>query len=243
MDKGRSASRYRWPPLSGYLAPAMVGQMLPWRRMIPMRSVLTAAAAALMLGGLAGCVPQGQTAASAHPNSIIVRAFAFSPEVVTLDPSFGFSLSRRAPGVPPGERAAAVGRAAAFSLADAITTQLGLLGYDAIRSDTAVPGPGARALIVSGAFRHIDAGRRRHVGAENPNIAVDVDVDYQAGAAAPQRITELHLDSRQIPPAAIVGASVQRGVDVTLAASRVGGAIARYMSDTARLNNWPEASR
>jgi hypothetical protein len=211
--------------------------------MITMRTVLTAAAAALMLVGLAGCVPQSETVPSAHPSPIIVREFTFAPEVVTLDPSFGFSLSRRAPGVPPSERAAAVGRAAAFSLADAITTQLRLLGYDAIRSDTAVSEPGARALIVGGTFRHIDAGRRRQVGAENPNIAVDVDVDYQAGAAAPQRIAQLHLDSRQVPPAAIVGASVQHGVDVTLAASRVGGAIARYMSDTARLNNWPGAAR
>jgi len=211
--------------------------------MIRMRSVLTAVAAGLSLVALAGCVPQGQTGAPAHPNSIIVREFAFAPEVVTLDPSFGFSLSRRAPGVPQSERAAAVGRAAAFSLADAITTQLGLLGYDAIRSETAVPEPGARALIVSGSFRHIDEGRRRHVGAENSSIAVDVDVDYQAGGAAPQRITELHLDSRQVPPAAIVGASARRGADVNLAASRVGGAIARYMNDTARLNNWPAASR
>ncbi len=211
--------------------------------MVPMRFALTGAAAALFLVALAGCVPQSQTVAPAHPNLIIVREFTFSPEVVTLDPSFGFSLSRRAPGVPASERAAAVGRAAAFSLADAITTQLGLLGYDAIRSDTAVPEPGARALIVSGTFRHVDEGRRRHVGAENPSIGVDVEVDYQAGGTAPQRITELHLDSRQVPPAAIVGASARRGADVNLAASRVGGAIARYLSDTARLNNWPGAAR
>jgi hypothetical protein len=208
-----------------------------------MRSVLTVAAAALMLVCLAGCVPQDASDASAHPNPIIVREFTYSLGVVTLDPSFGFSLSRGAPGVPPSQRAAGVARAAAFSLADAITTQLGLLGYDALRSDTAVPAPGARALIVSGTFRHIDEGRRRHVGAENSNIAVDVVVDYQAGGAAPQRITELHLDSRQTPPDAIVGVSARRGADVNLAASRVGGAIARYMNDTARLNNWPSASR
>lgn len=211
--------------------------------MAPMRFVLTGAAAALLLVALAGCVLQSGAVAPAHPNLIIVREFSFSPGVVTLDPSFGFSLSRRAPGVPASERAAAVGRAAAFSLADAITTQLGLLGYDAIRSDSAVPEPGARALIVSGTFRHIDEGRRRQVGAENPSIAVDVEVDYLVGGGAPQRITELHLDSRQVPPAAIVGVSAQRGADVNLAASRVGGAIARYMSDTARLNSWPGASR
>lgn len=210
--------------------------------MMPMRSVLTAAAA-LFLGALAGCVPLGQTAAPAHPSLIIVREFTFSPEVVTLDPSFGFSLSRREPGIPPSERAAGIGRAAAFSLADAITTQLSRLGYDAIRSESALPEPGARAFIVSGSFRHIDEGRRRHVGAENPSIAVDVAIDYQVGGAAPQRLAELHLNSRQVPPDAIVGASAQRGADVNLAASRVGGAIARYMGDTARLNNWPAAAR
>jgi len=210
--------------------------------MVAMRLVLTAAATALLFVGLAGCVPQ-ETGALAHPNPIIVREFTFSPGVVTLDPSFGFSLYRGSPGVPPGERAAGVGRAAAFSLADATTAQLGLLGYDAIRSESAVPEPGARAFIISGVFRHIDEGRRRHVGAENANIAVDVDVDYQVGGGAPQRITELHLDSRQIAPSAIVGVAAQRGADVNLAASRVGGAIARYMSDTARLNNWPVASR
>ncbi len=146
--------------------------MVACHRNDPIRSTLTAAAAALFLVALAGCLPQA-AGPPAHPNPIIVREFAASPGVVTLDPSFGFSLNRGAPGVPPRQRAAGVGRAAAFSLADAITQQLITLGYDAIRSDTAVPEPGARALIVSGAFRHIDEGRRRRVGAENPSIAVD----------------------------------------------------------------------
>jgi len=206
-----------------------------------MRSVLTAAAAALLIVALAGCVPQ--TASPAHPNPIIVREFAASPGVVTLDPSFGFSLYRGAPGVPPSQRAAGVGRAAAFSLADAITQQLTNSGYDAIRSDTAAPEPGARALIVSGTFRHIDEGRRRRVGAENPSIAVDAAIDYQTAGAAPQRITELQLDSRQLPRDAIVGVSARRGFDVNLAATRVGGAIAHIVSDAARLNNWPVSAR
>ncbi len=207
-----------------------------------MRSALTAAAASLFLVALAGCVPQA-AGPPAHPNPIIVREFAFSLGDVTLDPSFGFSLYRGAPGVPPRQRAAGVGRAAAFSLADAITQQLTNLGYDAIRSDTAAPEPGARALIVTGAFRQIDEGRRRRVGAENPSIAVDAAIDYQTEGAAPQRITEIHLDSRQVPRDAIVGVSARRGVDVNLAATRVGGAIARIVSDAARLNNWPTASR
>ena len=208
----------------------------------PMRLVLTAAAAALLGIALAGCVPE-LAGSPAHPNPIIVREFAVSPGVVTLDPSFGFSLHRGVSGVPPSQRAAGVARAAAFNLADAIAQQLSLLGYDAIRSNTAVPEPGARALIVSGAFRHLDEGRRRQVGAENPSIAVDTRIDYQIEAAAPQRVTELHLDSRQVPQDAIVAVSGRRGVDVNLAATRVGGAIARYLGETARLNNWPGAPR
>src|SRR6266852_7725900 len=125
-----------------------------------MRSVLTAASASLFVALLAGCAPE-RAASAAHPNPIIVREFTFSLGVVTLDPSFGFSLHRGASGVPPSQRAAGVARAAAFSLADAIAQQLIASGYDAIRSNTAGPEPGARALVVSGAFRQIDEGRRR----------------------------------------------------------------------------------
>src|SRR5712691_2532860 len=208
----------------------------------PMRSVLTAVSAALFAVTLAGCVPE-HGGSTVHPNPIIVREFVASTGVVTLDPSFGFSLDRGASGVPPRQRAGGVARAAAFNLADAITQQLVASGYDAIRSDTAVPEPGARALIVTGRFRHIDEGRRRSVGAENPSLAVDAEIAYQVEAAAPQRITDLHLDSRQVPQSAVVGVSARRGVDVNLAATRVGGAIARYVGETARLNNWPRAVR
>jgi hypothetical protein len=206
-----------------------------------MRPLVITAFAALLVVALAGCVPQ--TSGPAHPSPIIVREFTYSAASITLDPSFGFSLQRGTPGVPPRERAGGVARAVAFSLADAVATQLGLLGYDAIRSSTVAPEPGARALIISGTFRHINEGRPRHVGAENPSIAVDTEIDYQVEGAAPQRIAELHLDSRQVPPNEVVGVSARRGVDVKAAASRVGGAIARYIGDTARLNNWPTASR
>lgn len=223
---------------SGYFAPAHS----PLVSDDPMRPALTAAFAALFLIALAGCVPE-RAGSPLHPTVMIVREFAASPGIVTLDPSFGFSLYRGTAGVPPKQRAAGVARAAAFSLADVITTQLTALGYDAIRSDTAAPEPGARALIVSGAFRHIDEGRRRRVGAENPSIAVDVDIDFEASGVAPQRITELHFDLRRVPRDAVVEASARRGVDVNLAATRVGGAIARYVGETARLNSWPTAAR
>jgi hypothetical protein len=236
------SGRFRWPALSGYFAPTSDLPNGPLASNDPMRSLLTVLSTALCIIALAGCVPE-RAGGTAHPNPIIVREFVASPGIVTLDPSFGFSLNRGASGVPPGQRAAGVARAAAFSLADAITTQLSQLGYDAIRSDTAVPEPGARALIVTGAFRHIDEGRRRRVGAENPSIAIDAEIEYQVETAVPQRITELHLDSRQVSQGAIVGVSGRRGVDVNLAATRAGGAIARYVAETARLNNWPSASR
>jgi hypothetical protein len=208
-----------------------------------MRSAVTTAAVSLLLVALAGCGPELGESTPTHPAPIIIREFAFSPGIVTLDPSFGFSLDRGAAGVPPRQRAASVGRAAAFSLADAITEHLVASGYDAIRSDSAAPEPGARALIVTGAFRQIDEGRRRRIGAENPSIAIDGEIDYQTAAAAPQRITELHLDSRQVPRDAVVGVSARGRADANLAAARVGSAIARVVIETARLNNWPAASR
>jgi len=198
-----------------------------------MRFAFLAAAAALLLVILGGCVPQ--PGPPVHANLIIVRQFAFSPEIVALDPSFGFSLRRGAPGVPPRQRAESVGRAVAYSLADTATQQLDSLGYGAVRSDTAAPEPGARALVITGRFRHIDEGRRRRVGAENSSLAVDVEIDYQAGEGTPQRITALHLDSRRIPRSEIVAVG-RDSASVNTAAARVGGVIARYVADLARLN-------
>jgi hypothetical protein len=197
----------------------------------------------LLVVALAGCQPELGERAPAHPAPIIVREFAFSPGIVTLDPSFGFALDRGAAGVPPRQRALSVGRAAAFSLADAITELLVASGYDAIRSDSAAPEPGSRALIVTGAFRQINQGSRRQVGAENPSIAIGGEIDYQTATAAPQRITELHLDSQRVPPDPVMGVSARGRADANLAASRVGSAIARIVIETARLNNWPAASR
>jgi len=204
-----------------------------------MRPLITATAAALLFV-LAGCE---QLAGTVHPNPIIVREFGLSTGAITLDPSFGFSLYRGTPGVPPRQRAAGVGRAAAFAVADQITLQLQALGYDAIRSDDAQPEPGAKALIVSGTFRTINEGYRRLVGAENAHVAVDVEISSQTAGGAPQRIANLHLDSRQAAREPLVGVSARRGADVNLAASQVGAATARYVAETARLNKWPAASR
>jgi hypothetical protein len=208
--------------------------------MILMRSVQTAAAAAFLLAVLAGCVPQRETEGPpGHANPIIVREFAVSPGVVALDPSFGFSLNRGAPGVPPRLRAESVGRAAAFSLADAAATQLGALGYDAIRSNTGGAAPGWRALIVSGAFRHIDEGRRR----QNASVVVDVEIDAQTPGAAPTRLTAFPLDSRQVPRGPLTEAAARHGADVNSAAAGLGREIGRYTGDLARINHWPAAAR
>ena len=90
---------------------------------MPMRSNLPLVAAAwagiLLVIFLAGCSPQYE-ATTAHPNPILIREFAFSPGIVTLDPSFGFSLYRGEQGVPREQRAAGLGRAVAFNLTDAM---------------------------------------------------------------------------------------------------------------------------
>ena len=194
-----------------------------------MRLRLAAAAAVFLPVILAACVPQPETGPSGHPNPIIVRAFAVSNSVITLDPSFGFSLYRGAPGVPPRQRAAAVGRAAAFSLADAIATQLGSLGYDAIRSDTAGAEPGGRALVVTGVFSQLNEGHRR----QNASVAVDVEIGYQTSAGAtPTRLTAFHNS-----------AGARAGGGVNAAAATLGRTIANYAADLARANSWPAAPR
>jgi len=206
-----------------------------------MRSAPIAAVAALFVALLGGCMQGG--GAPGHPNPIIIREFAVSPAVITLDPSFGFSLYRGSPGVPARQRADGLGRAVAFNLADAMAQQLSSLGYDVIRSDTAAVEAGARALIVSGAFRHINEGYRRRVGAENSSVGVDIQIDYQAAGAYPQRLTAFPLDSRLAGDGGLIGVSTRTGGDVKVAASRLGAAIARYVADTASLSKWPGAAR
>src|SRR2546428_7152414 len=154
-----------------------------------MRWRVKASCAALLALALAGCA-EVETTGLARPNLIIVREFAASEGVVALDPSFGFSLYRGAAGVPPRQRAASVGRAATFNLADTVVEQLRRLGYDAVRADAASPQPGGRALVVTGAFRQINEGHRRHVGREDASGAGAGEADYQsAGGALEPRAT------------------------------------------------------
>jgi Domain of unknown function (DUF4410) len=207
-----------------------------------MRWRVKAACGVLYAIALAGCA-EVETSGLARPNLIVVREFAVSPGVVTLDPSFGFSLYRGSTGVPPRERAASVGRAAAFNLADTVVEQLHGLGYDAIRADAGSALPAGRALVVTGAFRQINEGHRRHVGAEDASIAVSGEIDYQSAGAVPRRLTSFSLDSRQVPRASVVSAAAGRGSDVNSAAVRVGQAVARAVVEQARRNSWPGASR
>src|SRR5215212_3562632 len=139
--------------------------------------IIAAWAGFLLLVFLAGCGPQYEARPIAHANSILIREFAFSPDIVTLDPSFGFSLYRGERGVPREQRAAGLGRAVAFNLADAMAEYLTGLGYDVLRSETGAVEPGMRALVVSGSFRRIDEGNRRRVGAENSGVAVDIAIE------------------------------------------------------------------
>jgi hypothetical protein len=182
----------------------------------------------------ASCADQ-QSAGLERPNAIIVREFALNQAAITLDPSFGFSLHRGTPGVPPRQRAASVGRAVAFNVGDAIVEQLRRAGYDAVLSDGTTPEPDGRALIVTGAFRNINEGQRRRVGAENPSVSAYGEVDYRTGpGAAAQQISNFALDSRQVAGS---------GGDVKAAAVRLGHAIAQSVLDVARRQNWPGAPR
>src|SRR5215472_5919556 len=118
---------------------------------------------ALPLLVLVACAQNTALGPSKPSDFIVVSDFALPRGVVRLDPSFGFSLYRGEPGVPAEQRAGSIGRAVAFLVTDTITERLRALGYDA--TSTTNPNPassGYRALIVSGTFRAVDEGQRRH---------------------------------------------------------------------------------
>ena len=207
-----------------------------------MRSRAAAAwAGVLCLFFLAGCGPQ-YDASTAHPNPVLIREFTFSPGIVTLDPSLGFSLYRGERGVPHEQRAAGLGRAVSFSLTDAMAEYLASLGYDVLRSESGSVEPGMRALVVSGSFRRIDEGRRRRIGAENSGVAVDVAIDYQVYGQPLQRLATFQRDSRQTG-GGVVGVAARTRGDVKIAASQLGVELGRYVAQVARSQRWPGAGR
>jgi hypothetical protein len=197
-------------------------------------------AALLSLLVVVSCAPQnanetsfsGADASSASP--IVVHEFTFSPGIVTLDPTLGYSLARGEPGVSPQKRAEALGRAAAFNLADAAIGELKLLGYDVMAGADA-PRPGERALVVTGDFRRIYEGHR-HAGA---SIMVGVTIDYESSGAAPQRLTAFSLDSQRLPREDLVPVAGLHGEDVNYEATRLGAAIGHYIARLARTERWP----
>jgi hypothetical protein len=213
-------------------------QVLMRSRPAAVRAVL------VLLLFLGGCTRQHEAAPTPtlHPNPILIREFSFSPAVVTLDPSFGFSLYRGEQGVPRGQRAAGLGRAVAFNLTDAIAEYLTAVGYDVLRTDGSGVEPGMRALIVSGALGRIDEGHRRRVGAENSGVTVDVAIDFQVYGQPAQRLAAFRLDSRQVG-GGLIGVSARQRGDVKVAASQLGAELGRYMAAVARSRKWPAAAR
>jgi hypothetical protein len=195
-------------------------------------------AAVLLLLALAGCAGQHseETASAPFPASpIIVHEFAVSPGGVMLDPTLGYSLHRGMPGVPPQQRAEALGRAAAFNLADAMSRELRRLGYDVVTGEDAAKLPVERALVVSGDFRQIFEGHR-HEGA---GVSVAVAIDYQSAGTPGRRLIAFALDSRRLPREGLVPVAGRHGEDVNYEATRLGAVIGRYVADLAKRDRWP----
>ena len=209
---------------------------------IVMRFSLATKFSVLLLLLLSGC-EQFESRGVARPNIVIVREFAAPLGVVTLDPSFGFSLNRSQPGVPPRQRGGAVARAASFALADSIVERLRALGFDAVRSQTEQPEAGARALIVTGAFRKIDEGYRRQVGAENSNVTAETQVQYIGPDTPPRVLLSQRLDSARVRGEGSVTAVAARAGGIDFEARKLGAEIARQIADLARRNGWPGAAR
>jgi hypothetical protein len=199
-------------------------------------------AVVLPLVTLAACV-EGVGSDGSGSDFIVVSDFAVPEGAIHLDTSFGFSLNRGAPGVPPQQRAASVGRAVGFLVSDAVTERLRGLGYDAASTTDPAPAPGKRALIVTGRFRAIDEGYRRSVGHENSAVLVTVQVTAQVPGRGVEPVQIFAVDSRSAPRVAMTGAATRRETGVDADATRVGAEIARVVAEIARRNNWVPARR
>jgi hypothetical protein len=198
-----------------------------------------AAAAAL---ALAGCV-QGVTVPGPPSDFIVVSDFAVPEGVVRLDPSFGFSLYRGEPGVPAQQRAASIGRAAGFLVTDTITNRLRALGYDAQSTVEPSPQTGHRALLVSGTFRTIDEGERRHPSEAGGAVIAEVQINAEVPGLGVRPVQSFSVDSRTAPQVAATGAATSRETGVDADATRVGAQIAAVVADVAKRNNWVPAAR
>ena len=204
----------------------------------PLSSRLFRLIAILPLLALAGCV-QGLATTSTPSDFIVISDFAVPQGVVQLDRSFGFSLYRGEAGVPTQQRGASIGRAVAFLVTDTIADRLRARGYDATSTTNPNPaGSGYRALIVSGAFRAIDEGQRRHVGDEHSAVIADVEIKAELPGGRVQPVQSFTVDSRSAPQTGAESGATKRETGVDADATRVGAEIARIVADVARRNNW-----
>jgi hypothetical protein len=197
------------------------------------------AAAALL--ALTACV-EGVTVPGPPSDFIVVSDFAVPEGVVRLDQSFGFSLYRGTPGVPPAQRAASVGRAVGFLVTDTITNRLRGLGYDAQSTVDPSPQTGHRALLISGTFRTIDEGERRRPSEAGSAVIAEVQIKAEVPGLGVRPVQSFSVDSRTAPPVAATGAATSRETGVDADAARVGAQIAAVVADVAKRNNWLPAS-
>jgi hypothetical protein len=199
---------------------------------------------ALPLVALSACV-EGVTVPSAAPASdfIVVSDFSVPEGVVRLDPSFGFSLYRGEPGVPTHQRAASIGRAVGFLVTDTITSELRGFGYDAQSTVNPSPQTGSRALLVSGTFREIDEGERRHPNEMGSAVIADVQIKAEIPGLGVKPVQNFTVDSRTSPQIAVKSAATRREAGVDADAARVGAQIAAVVADVAKHNNWVPATR
>ena len=173
---------------------------------------------------------------------IVVSDFVVPPGVVRLDPSFGFSLYRGQAGTPTEQRAASIGRAVGFLVTDTIVDRLRALGYDAVSTSNPNPsGSGHRALIISGTFRTIDEGQRRHPLEARSAVVADVAIKAELPSGAVQPVQSFAVDSHAVPQARAENGATKRETGVDADATSVGAEIARVVGEVARRNNWVPA--
>lgn len=186
----------------------------------------------VLLPALVACQKLPSAAAAAPGvvgNVIVVRDFQVTSHTrVVVDTSFGFSLYRGRPGVPLRRRAAALSRAAAFDVAEALTQRLRQLGYAVIHADPGTPDPGGKAMIVAGTLRDVNEGHRRRVGHEHARVSVDAEIDAWGPGIRP--IQALHVDSAALSRDGLAGSSSGNAPTLGVAAARVGRELARVVS-------------
>lgn len=207
-----------------------------WRRFVVALSSLA----------LGACAQDGGLGGAAKPPSdfIVISDFVVPQSVVRLDPTMGFSLYRGEPGVPARQRAASIGRAVAFLVTDTVADRLRTLGYDATSTSNPNPaGSGYRALIVSGVFRTIDEGQRRHPSDQHSAVIADVAIKAELPGGGTQPVQNFTVDSRAAPHVHDENGATRRETGVDADATDVGAEIARVVADVARRNNWLPAKR